>query len=154
MNHQDGLGVKFEESGDGADGLAAVVHEAHGLEQSTIVVCDADVAGFAMKSGFGTKIAAVASRQFLHEPETGVMPSPLIRRSGVAQAGDELDGGLADRHDGCPMGGCGALLAGFFGFVRLFFFLGTGFGTVNGDHGQVVFGAMGQGHHFRALGQV
>lgn len=77
-----------------SQGLAAAVHEGHGLEQAQVDATHQEAAEEAVKLDLGAKGNLMARRQGIHEPEAHVMARGFVLGTRITQAHDELDTSL------------------------------------------------------------
>src|SRR5258707_15834039 len=89
MRDQDLFGRNLVELAQLANRQAAAIHISRRLEQHHFVSLDADLRGLARIFSIVAKLAAMAARKQVHEPETRVMPGHLMFRAWIAQADDD-----------------------------------------------------------------
>jgi hypothetical protein len=70
---------------------AAAVHETHGLDQPDFLTGDTHPRELRLVFAFAAKGAAVPARQFVDQPEAGVVPRARILGSRIAQPDDEFE---------------------------------------------------------------
>src|SRR5690606_1878862 len=73
VRNQDPLHRHLEKIAGGAHGLPGTVHEGHGLEKANVMAADIDPRHFAVEFLLGLETPAETAREFIDQPEAGVV---------------------------------------------------------------------------------
>ena len=92
MHNQHGAARNTIEAGQRRHRHATAIHEVHGFLQPQVLARHGTTGKLAFVFTLGPELRIAEARNFIDEPEPGIMPGLFVFASGITQPGDELYG--------------------------------------------------------------
>ena len=108
MRHQHFGGRNLVEPQHARHRATAAVHESHGLGQPDLLAANSHAREFGLVLALVSERAAMSARQFVHQPEAGVVARARVFGPGIAETHDELDDVASHVEMPGPRKKCGA----------------------------------------------